>query len=231
MPARDELVECDDFVPIRWSTRATCALSFVRFDGDPIGLFEIGVESRSQIVRSLALVEAPAEEAWPTFAVDAQLQGAPVLATDFEGARYERSGDVLRFASRGTRALLYWAKLESVTRLDCALASFLVQREQLVGVVVQLGDASPLKYPHHLESAFAALTHTTTAGSDIPPESVESIRDCALRGEMGVALEDLCAQLIEYEVPVTSKAITELARIGEAIGIPPATWEQLRERS
>ncbi len=142
MPAGGELVECDECVPIRWSTPAARALSFLRFDGDPVGLFEIGVESRTQIVRSLALVETPTEEPWPSFAVGERLQGAPVLAADFEGAQYERSGDLLRFASRGTRALLYWAKLKSVTRLDCALASFLVQEEHLVGVIVQLADAA-----------------------------------------------------------------------------------------
>ncbi|RLB52115.1 MAG: hypothetical protein DRJ42_15630 [Deltaproteobacteria bacterium] len=56
-------------------------------------------------------------------------------------------------------------------------------------------------------------------------------RSLSEHGEPGVALENLCTQLYEYDVVVPEPLVAELAALGSLMGIEPAHWTRLDKGS
>ena len=78
-----------------------------------------------------------------------------------------------------------------------------------------------------IESRVAALLER--ASSFFPTNEVNDIVDLIRHGEPGVALENFCEQLYEREVRVPSAILTEIAVLGEAMGMKSRYWEMLTE--
>ncbi len=48
-------------------------------------------------------------------------------------------------------------------------------------------------------------------------------------GEPGIALENLCTQLFEYDVTITVSIQERLAMLGRAMGLEESQWNKLRK--
>ncbi|WP_437779231.1 MafI family immunity protein [Sorangium sp. So ce1097] len=66
-------------------------------------------------------------------------------------------------------------------------------------------------------------------GADLPPEQIEDMKELIQAGEPGVALENYCTQLFEYDVAVPSDIVNELEELGRAMGIHEKYWMRLRQ--
>jgi hypothetical protein len=55
----------------------------------------------------------------------------------------------------------------------------------------------------------------------------EDIRDLIVHGEWGIALENLCQQLYEYDVAVPPNSLTEIKKLTEQMQLPSKTWSFL----
>jgi hypothetical protein len=63
--------------------------------------------------------------------------------------------------------------------------------------------------------------------NELPSGDVERVWELIDVGELGVAFENLCAQLYEYEVMVDAETKSSLAAIGGYLGLDPRLWESL----
>ncbi len=80
---------------------------------------------------------------------------------------------------------------------------------------------------NHIENEVARLLdifHDRLRQSD-----VDSIRNLLEHAEWGIALEDLCAQLFEYDASLTEKEFEDVRGVCESIGIDRSDWEPLRD--
>lgn len=66
-------------------------------------------------------------------------------------------------------------------------------------------------------------------GGSLPGEQLSEMRELVEAGEPGVALENLCTQLYEYDVVVSVERQREIAMVGTAMGLPESTWQKLDE--
>jgi hypothetical protein len=66
-------------------------------------------------------------------------------------------------------------------------------------------------------------------GGDLPPEQIEDMKELVQAGEPGVALENFCTQLFEYEVPVSLAVVAELEELGRALGVDKKYCARLPE--
>jgi rRNA-processing protein FCF1 len=55
------------------------------------------------------------------------------------------------------------------------------------------------------------------------------MKELVAAGEPGVALENYCAQLFEYDVAVPTEVVAELEGLGRAMGINKKCWMRLRK--
>jgi hypothetical protein len=62
---------------------------------------------------------------------------------------------------------------------------------------------------------------------NFPAEQTEEMAKSVHAGEPGIAFEDLCTQLYEYDVPVDEATLREFKEIGSQMGIQPEYWERL----
>ena len=67
-----------------------------------------------------------------------------------------------------------------------------------------------------------------TYAGNFPAEQVAGMTELVQAGEAGVALENLCSQLHEYDVPVDEATFGRLKEIGTQMGIEPDYWERLK---
>ena len=58
----------------------------------------------------------------------------------------------------------------------------------------------------------------------LPPEQLDGMRELAKAGEPGIALENLLAQIAEYQVAVNVGTLKTLRKLGLAMGIDPKYW-------
>jgi hypothetical protein len=58
----------------------------------------------------------------------------------------------------------------------------------------------------------------------IPDEQLADMQDLNEHGEPGVALENFCTQLDEYDVAVPQELWNELRCLGEAMGLDESYW-------
>lgn len=67
------------------------------------------------------------------------------------------------------------------------------------------------------------------SGTAIPIIQLQDMAALVKAGEPGVALENLCTQLFEYDVPVGAAVVARIARLGRAMGLDEACWVNLAE--
>ncbi len=79
-----------------------------------------------------------------------------------------------------------------------------------------------------IERRLSALLEENTAL--LSCELLEHCRSLVAHGEPGVALENLCTQLYEYEVAVPDSVVQELAALGGMMGIDAVHWTVLDTR-
>ncbi|MFV2009377.1 MULTISPECIES: MafI family immunity protein [unclassified Micromonospora] len=78
------------------------------------------------------------------------------------------------------------------------------------------------------EVAFGVLRAVVLAVADsLPRRDVESIWGLIDAGEPGVAFENLCTQLDEYEVSTNESTRSDLAAVGDYLGIDARIWQEL----
>ncbi len=65
-------------------------------------------------------------------------------------------------------------------------------------------------------------------GAGLPSEQLRDMKELVAAGEPGIALENYCTQLFEYDVPVPTEAVVELEALGRAMGIHAKYWMSLR---
>ena len=65
--------------------------------------------------------------------------------------------------------------------------------------------------------------------ASLPAEQMSDMRELVEAGEPGIALENLCTQLCEYNVVVSASYRHEVAAIGRAMGLAESTWQKLAE--
>lgn len=61
----------------------------------------------------------------------------------------------------------------------------------------------------------------------LPRDQVKEMESLVAAGEPGVALENLCVQLFEYDVVFPPELVRELAELGNAMGLDARLWERL----
>ena len=63
---------------------------------------------------------------------------------------------------------------------------------------------------------------------NVPPEQIEDAKDLVKAGEPGVALENYCSQLFEFDAAVPAEVLAELEALGRAMGIDQEYCLRLR---
>jgi hypothetical protein len=63
---------------------------------------------------------------------------------------------------------------------------------------------------------------------NFPAEQVAGMTELVQAGEAGIAFENLCTQLHEYDISVDEATVGQLKDIGSQMGIEPDYWEQLK---
>jgi hypothetical protein len=59
---------------------------------------------------------------------------------------------------------------------------------------------------------------------------IEQIRELVDAGELGVAFENFCTQLYEWDAVCSREQIDQIAYIGGAMGIKPNYWQNIATR-
>jgi hypothetical protein len=65
----------------------------------------------------------------------------------------------------------------------------------------------------------------------LPREQLGEMRNLTTAGEPGVAFENLCVQLFEYDIHVAPEVLNELRTVGLAMTIKATYWERLYTNS
>jgi hypothetical protein len=65
------------------------------------------------------------------------------------------------------------------------------------------------------------------SGRLLPKTELDGMAELVKAGEPGIGLENFCTQLFEYDVEVPVRIFTEIAELGQAMGIPSDYWERL----
>lgn len=65
------------------------------------------------------------------------------------------------------------------------------------------------------------------AARRLPERDVDSIRSLIGAGELGIAFENLCTQLDEYEVGLDPASLASLGEIGTYLGLDQTLWRRL----
>lgn len=66
-------------------------------------------------------------------------------------------------------------------------------------------------------------------GAVLPPEQIEEMKALAGAGEPGVALENYCTQLFEFDATVPPEVLSELDELGRSMGVDEKYWARLRK--
>ena len=61
----------------------------------------------------------------------------------------------------------------------------------------------------------------------VPESQLDDMVEWTTAGEPGVALENLCTQLLEYDVVVPVEVVESLRELGTAMGIADWYWQRL----
>jgi hypothetical protein len=61
----------------------------------------------------------------------------------------------------------------------------------------------------------------------LPPDQLLEMKELNAAGEPGVAYENLCVQLFEFDVQVNESQFYQIRKLGLAMRIQPKYWERL----
>ena len=64
----------------------------------------------------------------------------------------------------------------------------------------------------------------------LPPEQLLDFRELAEAGEPGVALENLCTQIFEYDVMIGPDVLARIRDVGQVMKLDPKYWERLNPK-
>jgi hypothetical protein len=88
--------------------------------------------------------------------------------------------------------------------------------------------ATPERITMELREIESALVNAIGEFSgQLPPEQLDGMRELAKAGEQGIALENLLAQIAEYQVAVNVGTLETLRKLGLAMGIDPKYWNRI----
>ena len=62
----------------------------------------------------------------------------------------------------------------------------------------------------------------------LPAADLQDMKDLVSAGERGIVFENLCTQLLEYNVGVDAADLESRVEMGSKISINPKYWERLR---
>lgn len=62
---------------------------------------------------------------------------------------------------------------------------------------------------------------------ELPAAQVAEMQELAKAGEPGIAFENLCTQLYEYDVAIDSARLEMIAEVGRFMGIDDSFWQNL----
>ncbi|TWU00429.1 hypothetical protein Pla108_13800 [Botrimarina colliarenosi] len=62
---------------------------------------------------------------------------------------------------------------------------------------------------------------------ELPAAQVAEMQELTKAGEPGIALENLCTQLYEYDVAVDTVRLQQIAAVGHLMGIDENYWQAL----
>lgn len=79
--------------------------------------------------------------------------------------------------------------------------------------------------PEPIEAMLRALI--ASFGHALPPDELAELHDLNDHREWGIALENLCVQLDEFDVEPTAVQLAQIQDAAEAMGLPPSTWDFL----
>lgn len=61
----------------------------------------------------------------------------------------------------------------------------------------------------------------------VPAEQLHDMTQLVQAGEPGVALENLCTQLYEYDAALEPDTLKQIETLGKAMGLAPKYWQRL----
>jgi hypothetical protein len=64
-------------------------------------------------------------------------------------------------------------------------------------------------------------------GLGLPAHELDEMASVAKAGECGVALENLCTQLLEYDAVVSIPVLESIKKLGAVLGIDEKYWSRL----
>jgi hypothetical protein len=74
----------------------------------------------------------------------------------------------------------------------------------------------------------AAIDRLVSQLPELPSADRHMVMQMADVNEFGVALENLCIQLYEFDIGVRTDILQEIAALGNLMGISPEYWGRLR---
>jgi hypothetical protein len=63
---------------------------------------------------------------------------------------------------------------------------------------------------------------------DLDQDEIERIEELVQVGEFGIALENLCTQLYEYDISVGEETAAAIASVGDTVSVEDRYWKLLR---
>lgn len=67
----------------------------------------------------------------------------------------------------------------------------------------------------------------TQAVGLLPQDQLDDMAALVRAGEPGIALENFCSQLFEYDIAVPIAIVHAISRLGSGMGIDPKYWKRL----
>ncbi len=84
-----------------------------------------------------------------------------------------------------------------------------------------------LKQPHILENMIKHLFEANK--SLLTQDDIDSIEDLIKHGESGIAFENLCDQLYEYDSRITKESYHLMAEVGQILNLKERKWLRFKE--
>jgi len=64
-------------------------------------------------------------------------------------------------------------------------------------------------------------------GSALPSDEIADMLNMTRAGEPGVALENLCEQIVEYEITVDAAVLEKIILLANQMGFDPSYWRDI----
>jgi hypothetical protein len=67
-----------------------------------------------------------------------------------------------------------------------------------------------------------------TYAGQLPMDQLNDMAELVQAGESGIALENLCTQLFEYDITVGNEMLNDLRALGSSMGLQSKYWDRLK---